>query len=77
MDEIIEILESLKPGVDYETADNLIDSRVLDSLTILALVPELEDAFDVTIPAVEIVPANFNSAQAIDALVTRLVEEDA
>ena len=77
MDEIIEILESLKPGVDYETADNLVDSRVLDSLTILALVPELEDAFDVTIPAVEIVPANFNSAQAIDALVTRLVEENA
>lgn len=77
MDEIIEILESLKPGVDYETADNLVDSRVLDSLTILALVPELEDAFDVTIPAVEIVPANFNSAQAIDALVARLVEEDA
>ena len=77
MDEIIEILESLKPGVDYETADNLVDSRVLDSLTILALVPELEDAFDVTIPAVEIVPANFNSAQDIDALVTRLVEEDA
>ena len=77
MDEIIEILESLKPGVDYETADNLVDSRVLDSLTILALVPELEDAFDVTIPAVEIVPANFNSVQASDALVTRLVEEDA
>ena len=77
MDEIIEILESLKPGVDYETADNLVDSRVLDSLTILALVPELEDAFDVTIPAVEIVPANCNSVQAIDALVTRLVEEDA
>ena len=77
MDEIIEILESLKPGVDYETADNLVDSRVLDSLTILALVPELEDAFDVTIPAVEIVPANFNSVQAIDTLVTRLVEEDA
>ena len=77
MDEIIEILESLKPGVDYETAGDLVDSRVLDSLTILALVPELEDAFDVTIPAVEIVPANFNSVQAIDALVTRLVEEDA
>ena len=50
---------------------------MLDSLTILALVPELEDAFDVTIPAVEIVPANFNSVQAIDALVARLVEEDA
>ena len=77
MDEVIEILESLKPGVDYENATDLVDGRVLDSLTILALVPELEDTFDVTIPAVEIVPANFNSAQAINALVERLVEEDA
>lgn len=77
MDEVIEILESLKPGVDYESATDLVDGRILDSLTILALVPELEDAFDVTIPAVEIVPANFNSAQAINALVERLVEEDA
>ena len=76
MDEVIEILEDLKPGVDYETAENLVSSRVLDSLTILALVAELEDAFDVTIPAVEIVEPNFNSAKAIYAMVERLVEED-
>ena len=75
MDEIIEILESLKPGVDYETADNLVDSRVLDSLTILALVPELEDAFDVTIPAVEIIPDNFNSAEAMMEMIQRLQED--
>ena len=76
MDDIIEILEELKPGYDYETADNLISGHILDSLTILALVAELEDAFDITVPAVEIVEPNFNSAEAIWNLVNRLIEED-
>jgi len=76
MDEVIEILEDLKPGVDYETAQDLVSSHTLDSLTILALVAELEDNFDITIPAVEIVEPNFNSAQAMWAMVERLMEED-
>ena len=76
MDTIITILESLKPGIDYTTAQDLVTARALDSLTILALIGELEDAFDIAIPAVEIVPENFNSAAAIDALVTRLADED-
>ena len=41
MDEVIEILEELKPGDDYETNEELVSKRVLDSLTILALVAEL------------------------------------
>ena len=36
---------------------------------------ELEDEFDITIPAVEIVPENFNSAEAMWTLITRLMEE--
>ena len=76
MDTIIAILESLKPGIDYTTAQDLVTARVLDSLTILALIGELEDAFDIAIPAVEIVAENFNSTAAIDALVARLADED-
>ncbi|WP_418742841.1 phosphopantetheine-binding protein [Enorma massiliensis] len=47
---------------------------MLDSLTIVALVSELEDAFDITIPAVEIVPANFNSLEGMWNMVQRLRE---
>ena len=75
-DEILEILEDINPGVDYEGSTTLVDDRLLDSLTIIALVAELEDAFDVSIPAVEIVPANFNSVDAMTAMVQRLVDED-
>ncbi len=75
MEKLIEILEDLQPEVDYEKTEDLIDGRYLDSLTILSLVSEIEDAFDVEIPTVEIVPANFNSAKKIWALIEKLKEE--
>lgn len=74
---IIEILEEFCPGIDCGTSTALVDSRALDSLTMVAFVAELEDAFDIEIPPVEIVADNFNSVEAINALVTRLSQEDA
>ena len=71
---ILEILEELAPGGDF-TCTTLVDDRVLDSLTIVALVAELEDAFDITIPAVEVVVENFNSVDGLTAMVQRLVED--
>lgn len=76
-DQIIEILEDINPDADYETCTTLIDDRYLESLSMVSLVAELEDEFDITIPAVEVVAENFNSADAITKLVQRLVEEDA
>ena len=75
MEDIIDILEELVPDVDVSTCTTLVDDRYLGSLEIVALIAELEDAFDITIPAVEIVADNFNSAEDIKVLVNRLSEE--
>ena len=76
MDErLIEILEEIQPDVDYETCKDLIDGHYLDSLSILSLVAELEEEYDITIPTVEIVPDNFNSAENLWMMITRLREE--
>jgi len=72
MDKLINILEELKPGIDYKNTDNLIDGRYLDSLTILSLISEIEDEFDVIVPAVEIIPENFNSVNKIYNLIEKL-----
>ena len=40
-----------------------------------AVAAELEDAFDITIPAVEVVVENFNSVDGLTAMVKRLVED--
>lgn len=76
MDRLKNILEELNPSVDYDTCENLIDGRYLDSLTILSLIAEIEDEFDVQIPTVEIIPANFNSLKSMWALISKLQEEE-
>ncbi len=76
METLIEILEDIQPDIDYENCDNLIDGHYLNSLSIISLIAELEDEFDITIPAVEIIPDNFNSAKRIMNMIIRLQEED-
>ena len=61
--------------IDFRECQTLIDDHILTSLDVLSLVAELEDEFDVTIPTVEIIPSNFNSVDAIAAMVERLQEE--
>ncbi|MEZ3420622.1 MAG: acyl carrier protein [Eubacterium sp.] len=76
MERLIEILEDIQPDINYEECTNLIDAHLLDSLSIISLVAEIEDEFDITVPAVEIIPANFNSAAAMYKMIKRLEEED-
>ena len=75
MNELLEILNDIQPGVDFENETHLIDNHLLDSLSIISLDAELEDTFDVTIPAVEIIPDNFNSAEAMMEMIQRLQED--
>ena len=74
MEKLLEILNDIQPDADYETCSTLIDDEVLDSFAILSIVGELEEAFDIEITPVDIVPENFNSAQALWAMVQRLQE---
>ena len=74
MEELMRILGELHPDVDSNTADDLIGDGVLDSLDIVTLITEINSAYDVSIPAEEILPENFRSAKAIYDLITRLDE---
>lgn len=74
MEELMRILGELHPDVDFNTADDLIGDGVLDSLDIVTLITEINSAYDVSIPAEEILPENFRSAKAIYDLITRLNE---
>ena len=76
MEALYEILKDIQPDVDFATTEQLIDNHILSSLSILSLIAELEDEFDITIPAVEIVPANFNSAKAMWEMIQRLQEDE-
>ena len=76
LDDVIAMLEDIQEDVDYEECDTLVDDGVLDSFDILAIVSAADEEFDVTIPAKDIVPENFNSAEALCDLLNRLANED-
>ena len=75
MDEILEILDGLGLDADFESCTTLVDDGILESLDIVTIIAELSDAFDITIPAREIVPENFNSAEAMLGMVNRLLDD--
>jgi acyl carrier protein len=76
MEELLKILSGMRPDVDFETQENLIDGMILDSLAIVSLITEINDVFEVTITAKDILPENFNSAKALYALIKRLEDEE-
>ena len=74
-DELMEILTEIRPDVDFENETSLIDDGVLDSMDIVSLVGELDDAFDVTVGVENLLPENFNSVDAMVKLIERLQNE--
>lgn len=72
---LLEILEELDPEVDYESCTTLIDDHYIDSLSLISLIADLEEEYDISIPTVEIVPDNFNSVIQIMDMITRLRED--
>ena len=75
MNELMDIMEELRPDVDFENETLLIGNGILDSFDIVSLVTALNDAFDIEIKPNDLVPENFNSAAAILALVEKLQDE--
>ena len=73
---LLEILQEMHPEVDFAAHEELIDGNVIDSFDIITLVAEVNDRLDITIPAEELVPENFNSYKALLALITALDDDD-
>ncbi len=75
MEKLYEILEGVRADIDFRSEKKLIDDSVLDSFDIIAIVGELNEAFDVEISVEELLPENFNSAEAMMELIQKLQEE--
>lgn len=76
MEELIEVLKSVKPGYDFTEDTELIKNKVFDSLAMIQLVAELSDEFDVEITAEDIVPENFESVKSIYNMIKRIEDDD-
>ena len=68
-DLIKKILEDIRPDVDFENDNNLIDNGILDSFDIITLAGELCENFNIEIGAEDFIPENFNSLDLIVSMV--------
>ena len=73
--ELMESLEETRPEIDFENETALIDNQLLDSFDIISIVSEINDTFDISINVNDLRPENFNSVDAILALIEKLQEE--
>lgn len=75
-EELMEILGRLRPELEFEKETKLIDDGILDSFDLVSLIGEINDSFDVEVSFDDIEPENFNSVEAMLALIRKLQEEE-
>ncbi len=75
MQELLELLSSCCPTVDFAYGGRLWTDRVIDSMDVLNIVAALEDRYDVTIDYSLLTPENFDTVEAIMALVEQAKAE--
>lgn len=73
--QLLDLLRELRPGVDFDKEEGLIEKKLLTSFDIVSLVGALCDEYDVELEAVDIVPENFYSAKTLYALIQKRTEE--
>jgi len=69
MEKLLKILREACPGVDFENEKALVDDEVLDSMDIVTIVSEIMGAFSIDLNVEDLIPENFNSVEAIMALI--------
>ena len=71
MKKIIEILQDLRPEYDFTQSKDFIADGYLDSFDIVSLVSSLEENYGILIDALDILPENFCSIEAIAEVVKK------
>jgi acyl carrier protein len=71
-EQLLALLDEIRPDVEFEKETKLIDDGILDSFDIISIVQEMNDTFGVKIKANELQPDNFNTVDAMIELIEKL-----
>ena len=76
MEKLLDILNQIRSDIDYENENALVDDGILDSFDIVSIVSELSMEYDIDISIDDMTAENFNSAEAMLDMITRIQDED-
>lgn len=69
--DIVAFLGELHPETDFTTSQDYVSDGLLDSFDLVSLVAMIEEKFGIFIDALDVVPENFATVDAIAALVRK------
>ncbi len=69
MEELIALLSEICPSIDFENETDLVDRERIDSFELVAIVSTLMDHYEIELDVEDLLPENFNSAEAIYRLI--------
>ena len=75
MDKLLEILKSFNSSITPDMEKKLVMDGIIDSVDIVSLISELEDAFGIEIPMEDVVEDNFDTIPAMWAMIQRLQQK--
>ena len=70
-EKILEILQDIRPEVDFNDSEDFIEDGYLDSFDMVALVSNLDKTFCISILGEDIIPENFANLEAIENIVKK------
>ncbi len=69
---VIGILKEIKPTKDLTTVTDIVEGGFIDSFELMNLIMALNKTFGVNIELSDMTPENFNTVDAIAAMIDRL-----
>lgn len=70
-EKILEILQDIRPEVDFNDSEDFIEDGYLDSFDMVALVSNLDKTFGISILGEDIIPENFANLEAIENIIKK------
>lgn len=71
-EQVLNILKEIKPNKNLESITDIVEGSYLDSFEIMNLIVVLSETFGIEIDFEEITAENFNSVDAMVAMIERL-----
>ncbi|MBQ5934038.1 MAG: acyl carrier protein [Lachnospiraceae bacterium] len=72
MEELLRIMSGIRDDIDFTKEKKLIDDELLDSFDIISIVSEVNEHFGIEINVDDLLPENFNSAEALYELIKKM-----
>ncbi len=72
MEQLKAMLKEKYPHIDFDNEKKLVSDGLLDSLAVVTIIAEIEDAFDISVSMEYIQPAYFESVEIMWEMIEEL-----